>query len=519
MSSINADAKASAPVVYQRRRGLDLDRPKNDDDPLDVARIVMRSVPDAHGATIFTRLVLPSLIRDLFWRDDEARDILVFQSFVRNVSTRSEHLLLEVDRSRIDDNKSPRMTREMVHTICCILGQMTEMKVRDMSKKRIEIRDFNLDAIFAYTGTTTRSQRTTWHCIKDSFYPLSINERLEANRFIAEFSAFELQVNAISLTVNKYLYRLPYEKPFAKMSDWIYKWSPDRSSLDPILNDMRSYTENLEQLTAWARRTALCTFARHVYMNPPHAFIVDIPGDDMTSVDDRYYSHGARVYFDAEMNCLGSNLSDKAPLNRILSSFMTFATWSVHFGVVHAEVADRWNYLFFQHVGDRHELAPLVIPLTLGASHALNIGSMLLANRVPSAISAIVSNITPSSVERLARRYVTNISDIKSRLHFPTMVALMGIDLCNVDLPTINTLREWRDTKSDLACALTMMHFNNVVHQLYSNDQHTADAMATKHAWVCHKEHVNPSYFVQDRLIELLIGTSGDSLHYDESMF
>ncbi|KAK3282505.1 hypothetical protein CYMTET_9780 [Cymbomonas tetramitiformis] len=274
---------------------------------------------------------------------------------------------------------------------------------------------------------------------------------------------------------------------------------------------------------------------------------------------------------------------------------MTFATWSVHFGVVHAQVADRWNYLFFEHVGENHKLAPLVTPLTLGAAHAVNIGSMLLANRVPGAISSIVSNVTPDCIERLTHRYE---HQIKSQVHFPTMIGLMGINPDDVDIPIINTLgewwrilekfvrgfigalypsddginrdrfddddrglrkflnvidcgREWSESDSQLESALTMMHFNNVIHQLYSNDQHTTDAMAMKHTWVCHKviaysctvvytsssflafenpphgyrnatvsqECVVPSLLVQDRLIELLIGTSGDSLHYNEEMF
>jgi len=174
---------------------------------------------------------------------------------------------------------------------------------------------------------------------------------------------------------------------------------------------------------------------------------------------------------------------------------------------------------------------------------------MLLATNVPSAISATVCNITPKSVERLTSTYA---QDVKSVVHFPTMKSLTD----NLDTPTMRTLEAWwtiihkfihdfvnvyysedddvfNDIEirtfleliraesvslNELVNSLAMMYFNNVIHELYSNDQHTHDVMQTKHIWVCHKHSQMPSYHLQERLADLLIGTSGKSVGFEEAL-
>jgi len=212
-------------------------------------------------------------------------------------------------------------------------------------------------------------------------------------------------------------------------------------------------------------------------------------------------------------------------------------------------VSDQWNYAFFQCIQRDHGLFFIVEPLALGTTQSLNLGSMLLANKTASSIPCIVSNTTPSSIEMMIGRYA---NEVKSILHYPTIRASTG----TIETPMLNTLSEWwtvlyrfvsqivdcrysddavlnRDddivsflrainatiSLCELKDVLTMMHFNNVVHESYSNAQHTYDAITMKHTWVCHKHHSNPSIHAQDRLVDLLVGTSGTSIHYDSSLF
>ncbi|KAK3234641.1 hypothetical protein CYMTET_55191 [Cymbomonas tetramitiformis] len=357
-------------------------------------------------------------------------------------------------------------------------------------------------------------------------------------------------MHALNLVANKYIYDMPYAFPDETILAKQYSWKPSSSKLDPVLTKLPDYA-TADRFATWMKRTSMCTFLRPVASDvqsgsDERVYLVSIPEEAMQRTNGTYYRHGVDAYFDKNLNYVGSNLrSDHAEFQRVLSSFMTWATWSVHLGLVHALVADEWNYHFCKTAGSNHVLMPLVNSLMLGTSQSMNLGSMLLANNVPSSIPAIVSNITPRSVERLM---VEHHGNVRSILHFPTVKRLTG----NVDTPMMRTLELWwgalerfvntcvcdayptdtalqedpgmvaflshvctdRVSVGTLADVITMMHFNNVIHETYSNSQHTDDAIKSKHVWVCHKEHILPSVHVQDCLVDLLVGTSGESVCY-----
>ncbi|KAK3255138.1 hypothetical protein CYMTET_35611 [Cymbomonas tetramitiformis] len=305
----------------------------------------------------------------------------------------------------------------------------------------------------------------------------------------------------------------------------------------------------------------MCTFLRPADPEKTGgSYQIEIPSGQMESTVLDYHSHGGCVHFDANLQYVGSTFGasstnptdDQKTFQRIVSSFMTWSTWSVHLGIVHALVADDWNHHFARTIGSCHALSAVVQPLMLGTAESINLGCMLLANNAPGAIPAIVSNLTPNSIERLMK---THYSDVSAIIHFPTIYENTG----RANTPMLETLKLWWDilykfvdsyvhdvysestskrsiendlevvafmkalqpsisvevTAEELAKVITMMHFNNVIHQTYSNCQHTNDVIKLKQSWVCHKTHEYPSAHVQDRLVDLLVGTSGESITYD----
>eukprot|EP00854_Cymbomonas_tetramitiformis_P008021 gene8021-9530_t len=486
-----------------------------------------------------TRLI--RRIQQMCWVTDNERDRSIFVNFLRSTSQISSEAFDEIDR---------KSTQELFQLVRSVLRRLTRAKVSRISLERATTQSFDACSE-AYTSLPTEAQRTLWCVIKEAFSPFNINARFDSDQFVQRIELRELNIHALNLVANKYIYDMPYTLPDEAILRKQYSWKPALCTLDPVLTKLSDYATG-DRFCTWMKRTSMCTFLRPVdgddqsYSCRGVHYVVSVPGDAMQCTDSAYYQHGVDAYFDKNLNYVGTNLcDDHGEFQRVLSSFMTWATWSVHLGLVHALVADEWNYHFCKSAGSDHALSPLVNCLMLGTSESMNLGSLLLANNIPSSIPAVVSNITPESVQRLM---VEHHDNVRSILHFPTVKRLTD----NVDTPMMRTLDMWwnaleryveacvsnvyptdtalredprivdflvkirmgRIDMRTLTDAITMMHFNNVVHETYSNSQHTDDAIKVKHTWVCHKEHIVPSVYVQDRLIDLLVGTSGESVHY-----
>ncbi|KAK3269342.1 hypothetical protein CYMTET_22205 [Cymbomonas tetramitiformis] len=429
-----------------------------------------------------------------------------------------------------------------------LFRQSTLQKIQTLSEKRVADVHF-VNGFDTYTQQPTEDQQKTWRLITYVFSPFDINARFGDGQFVQNVNIDEIAVHVHNLLLNRYIYKLRYEPPCSNTLKRLYTWNSSSNEVDTTLVKLLTYYTE-PNFSVWMRRTSMCTFLEPVTRRDGCAYRIQIPARNMTSMHNDYHPHGACVYFDANLEYVSCNLSHdefatRKLFQRIVSSFMTWSTWTVHLGILHALVADEWNYRFVQTVGPQHELSVIVEPLTLGTADSINLGSMLLANNAPGAIPTIVSNLTPQPIQKLMREHHTDVATI---LHFPTLHKKTG----HATTPMLDTLTLWwgalhafvtdyvhtvnhnddasvlkflqtissnigtfGTTHADFVVeVITMMHFNNVVHQTYSNCQHTDDVIRLKQSWVSHVTHEHPSMHVQERLVDLLVGTSGKSVDY-----
>tara|TARA_X000000950_G_scaffold280913_1_gene376498 strand:+ start:663 stop:2654 length:1992 start_codon:yes stop_codon:yes gene_type:complete len=495
------------------------------------------SDPTLEGlCTLYSKIVE---FKTILWVDDEARDIYLFSEVYKSIMQSEPPTL---DR----DNFIPIMQRLMITVV--------QKKVADKSQLLIQSGEMGILASYAsYTTPPSVSQRSEWYLLKESFTSTdSLNNRFKTGQIIEDWDENSITAQAMNLLLNKYLEKLPYIEPTVEVCNSIFKWQPDQMKIDPILMSLNDYY-NRDNFKTYVTRSAMSIFLRS-NGDSNNGFLIDLQTtpDHIVQNYDHYYPHDSYLDFDNNLNLIIHTQNPKLEYQRALSSFQSITQWSVHLGLSHALVADEWNYSFCQNMSIEHPLASLVKPLTLGVSAGINLASIILINDLPFSIAGLVSNLTPSALRLLTKKDIKNVEEY---FYYPTIKSLVPIET-----PIIKTLNLWwnvidnlvenyidliyptiDDVNADISViawldkieiqsdsllekmkkTIKMMFFNPVIHELFSNDQLAIDSLQLKMQSIVHKSSPNglPSLYVQNKLTDVLIATSGSSPTFCDNIF
>ena len=278
--------------------------------------------------------------------------------------------------------------------------------------------------------------------------------------------------------------------------------------------------------------------------------------NNLMQMHDYYYKFGGIVTFDKDMKLESINIGgEDKPLDneivfkRIIATAMTYGTWGIHFGIQHAIISDDWNYQFGQKVyskDNNHPLAVLVKPLCVGVQEIMNLASLVLVNKLDTSIAA-GNNIRGKDIsgmrsEFLAdfykvahwptmRNYIFGVLDNEITRSFEAWWTLMHGTMTNYvniyyqdDNSVVHDINvaEWLTqininvSKASLIDTLTMMYFNQITHELFSNPQIIHDLITLKLQYVVRNDydHGLPSYLVHLRNIETLVVTNGGTSRF-----
>lgn len=340
-----------------------------------------------------------------------------------------------------------------------------------------------------------------------------------------------------------YLTKLLIVKPFLSA---VLSWRPDESKLDPVLKALPTYL-TIDNFSTYVRHSAMALFLEPIAGTTNKALDLDY-ATRLTQTHDHYYRHGGVATFDenGKVLTISGSIPTEKSIRRFIASFWSTVTWEVHLGLNHLLIGDEWNYLFFKHVSQDHPVASLIKPVAFGVAAGANLAGLILLNDLDTCIAAALSNYTPQSLRTLTRRRVKHAKDF---IHFPTMMQRIcgdeGMEKCP---PTMKALGLWwrvledfvseyidstgthelddglkawlselkifdEPSIDDLKTAITMMYFNGVIHELFSNEQMNHDAFKNRVVFLCDRRDDNelPCAYVQERAVEVLVATSGAS--------
>ena len=416
--------------------------------------------------------------------------------------------------------------------------------------------DPNYDEHLAkYAQQPTMVHTATWTVLRESFkLDDSFNSRLANHFSTIDYDNDTVKFYMAMHVVNRYREFAPYVPADPQQFQSIFAFNIANEKSDPVLTNAETYY-NKEGLELLFTRSMCSMLLQYDSIN--EKYICDMSAvAELVQIHDYYYKFGGIVTFDKDMKLESINIEREDQVldnviiyKRIIASAMTYGTWGVHFGIQHAIVSDDWNYQFAQNVysnDNTHPLAVLVKPLCVGVQEIMNLASLVLVNKLDTSIAA-GNNIRGKDISDLNNVFLTDIHKVA---HWPTMRShIFGVfeneltrsfdawwtlmhgtitnyvniyyqddDSVIYDIQVAQWLTQinMNVSKASLIDTLTMMYFNQITHELFSNPQIIHDLITLKLQFVVRndKEHGLPSYFVHLRNIETLVVTNGGTSRF-----
>lgn len=409
--------------------------------------------------------------------------------------------------------------------------------------------------IAKYSQQPNMVQSATWTVLRESFkMDDSFNSRLTDHFSTIDYNDDSAKFYMALHIVNRYREIAPYVPAHPQQYQNIFAFNIANEIGDSVLLAAPTYysKEGLELLF----QRSMCSMLLK-YDSVNEKYICDMSAvDNLMQMHDYYYKFGGIVTFDKDMKLESINIGgENQPLDneivykRIIATAMTYGTWGIHFGIQHAIISDDWNYQFGQKVyskDNNHPLAALVKPLCVGVQEIMNLASLVLVNKLDTSIAA-GNNIRGKDISGMRSEF---LADVYKVAHWPTMRnhifgsldneitrsfdawwTLMHGTMTNYvniyyqdDDSVVHDINvaEWLTqinmnvSKASLIDTLTMMFFNQITHELFSNPQIIHDLITLKLQYVVRNDydHGLPSYFVHLRNIETLVVTNGGTSRF-----
>ena len=381
-----------------------------------------------------------------------------------------------------------------------------------------------------------------WHGVATLFGVVPLNRRLRAGRVVTAFPEESLQTLATMIVLNRYRHTMPYTPPLCAENRQYLSPQMDVGT-DPLL--CAADYDTPEGLSLLIGRTGLCL---GLQQEKGSGFTCRFPS--IPTVQPHHFDLGGCIYLDEQLRVqrvvldggVEQDPTDPVVCRRVVTNWLAMMTWSVHLGVCHFIVADEWNEAFVRLVGVEHALYPLIAILRTGVATAADVAALVLVNRLEGNIACTISDMTPSDLIELTESRQHNVADY---VHLDGIIKRLG-DGADT-LPVVQMLVPWwlafhtactqfvatasveddehvvewlqfihgdQRESFDLVETLTMMCFNTVVHELFSNNQMLYDAVENR-IFTCvrrDQEDGLPSAAVHQRFIDTLVATSGTSM-------
>ena len=453
-----------------------------------------------------------------------------------------------------------------------LLAKVGEQSVMFKTYQYTTSPDFEA-SIAAFSDTPTMSQAMTWDVISKAFQTYDSNTKYTNKHVTKDYEELDIMFYVLLHVINKYRYGLPYSPANVLVHKQLFNFTPTNSQLDLALVNCPSYFTPNGLKLLFTRNFATLLLN---YDSTNDKFVCDLSiMDSMPILHDNYYSYGGVITFDNDMNLETINLNNEVVYNsdgstpiddivfkQVVSSALCLGTWGVHFGVQHKIVADEWNYLFANTVykqNKTHPLVAIVKPVTLAVSATNNTGHMVLVSKLDTCISSIISNIkakyvvdmglhftnTGDSIDTVKLSKVADWTQIKARLNsidtpfvksFDAWWNIMSsfvsdyvnIYYANDDAVTTDALvTAWLSSigmtvsLDSLKSTLTMMYFNQINHEVFSNTQLVHDLINNKIFYCLTKDQPDglPASPVHLQAIETMSATSGGTVRFMSHSF
>lgn len=393
-----------------------------------------------------------------------------------------------------------------------------------------------------------------WSQYQQLFEMYPLNARFAAGQLGPVPDAKTLESHALIHLMNRNRATMPYVPATSEQNRKYVPKDYASYKLDPVLSNMTTYC-SLEGLSLLFTRSGFGMLLQTDVADEGN-LVFDASEVIPTMRDVNYGLGGMQVRFSSRDMTVSSITIDKEVLpldgvidvkvyRRIIATAGVLMTFSIHLGIHHLVVGDEWNYLFSVHVPETettpHPLHNLVRYMALGVREITNAASTVLLNGLKTNVASTISDLEPSVVLGLTQRYrhtVSEVSDwsvIRTRIVGTVETPLSkSLDawwtvICNfveayvAHYPSLTTDEQVQAWLSSIGMVdvgvvrtVSMMYFNQVVHELASNNQWVDDALSGKVylSTRSDKEDGIPSLWVHQRTIETLISTTGNTIRF-----
>lgn len=495
------------------------------------------------------------------------KKILQLQHFLIGKSTLDEdiELMAQVYTGVVKTPPTSLDFNDLYPKILGLIAKVSEQSVMLKTYQYTTSPDFE-SSIASFSNTPTQLQAMTWDVLAKSFQPFDSNTRFANKHITSDYDDMDIMFYTLLHVVNKYRYTIPYVPANPLISKQVFNFNPSTSQLDQVaLNCPNYYTpDGLKLLFTRSFAAFLVS-----YDSAQDKYVCDMSClDSIPLLYDNYHGYGGIVTFDNDMNLEtielnnevvhnSSTSADESVFKQIVASALCLGTWGIHFGVQHKIVADEWNYQFANCVykqNNQHPLVALVKPVTLAVSSTNNTGHLVLVSNLDTCISSIISNIKAKYVVEMGHQYsvtndtadiqkLKNVADwthIKSRMNgiatpltksfdawWNIMSSLVSdyVDIYYTDDAAVTSdalVSQWLSSismdisLSGLKETITMMYFNQINHELFSNSQLVHDLINNKLFYNVRSDDPNslPSSAVHLQTIQTMLVTDGGTVRF-----
>lgn len=447
-----------------------------------------------------------------------------------------------------------------------LISKVTDQSVTFKTYQYTTSPDFQA-SMESFSKTPTMSQAMTWDVISKAFQTFDSNTKYANKHITKDYEELDIMFYVLLHVVNKYRYSIPYVSANPLINKQIFNFNPSDSQLDNVLVNCPNYNtpEGFKLLFTRNFPTLLLN-----YDSNSNKFICDLSVlDNMPILHDDYHKYGGIVTFNNNMDLESielnnemvytsesSNVNDSV-FKQIIASVLCLGTWGVHFGIQHKIIADEWNYQFANAVykqNNSHPLVALIKPVTLAVSSTNNTGHMVLVSKLNTCISSIISNINAKYVVEMGHHYSIvddslNSQKISESANWNNIKARLN----NMDTPFVKSFDAWwnimesfvsnyvdiyyndnnavmsdsfvcvwltnigMDVSLDgLKSTITMMYFNQINHEVFSNSQLVHDLMNNKLFYCVRNDENNnlPASVVHLQAIQTMLATDGGTVRF-----
>lgn len=494
--------------------------------------------------------------------------LLKLQHMLQEDNMNEEMELLAMVFQKVTGFPAPSKEFAVLYPLMILsFGKLTQKKIVDKTIFLSSDTDFEA-WMQSFIAIPTREQAMSWDIVSNSFGIVPVNMRTHDKNVVGEWKEEDIYNYVLVHILNKYRESMPYQASSSALNKRAFAFSRDDYILDDVMSSCQSYF-NPDGISTFFKRSfggIMVNYdsSKDIYLCDMHQY------EKYYTKDSYYYNLGGYIEFDSNMNLskiiqdnvtvfsTSQNDNDIIPADgdivykRIMSSILTIGTWSIHAGFQHITIADNYNYQFCQNVyknNPNHCLVPLIKPLTLSVAETNDFGLVVLFNSLDSSIASVISNLPGKSVIDLASTH-TGSSDVSDLSEWNAIKNRLG----PVETPLKRSLEVWWNTmyefvskyvdvyykkpedisndtdvmnwlnsinKTDLKETITVMYFNNILHELFANPQLLNDLIEDKLFFVTRNDKPDgkPSSVIQNKAIETMIGTTGGTIKFSDKSF